>query len=194
VVGQAWGLKGADAYLLDQVREQMEFTETLKAVVRLRKKWAAWPKLLRDQGTVISTLIENKANGPAIISSLRHEVPGILPWPPKGTRMESKEARLQAITPAIESGNVYLPLGAHFSRSLIDEAKDFPNGAHDDQLDAMSQALTKLLPGMWNPAEKQEPPPADLYEMRAREMRAKLAEYTKPADETIPTRYGILNS
>lgn len=193
VVGQCWGLKGADAYLLDQTREQMEFTETVKAVVRLRAKWAKWPKLLRDQTAVLLTLIENKANGPAIISSLRHEVPGIVPWPPKGTRMESKEARLQAVTPAIESGNVYLPLGASFTRSLMDEARDFPNGAHDDQLDAMSQALTRLLPGMWNPAEKEEPPPTNLMDMRAKQLRDAMAEAMKPQDETVPSRYGYLN-
>lgn len=193
VVGQCWGLKGSDAYLLDQVREQMEFTDTVKAVKALHSKWSKWPGLLRDRGAVIPVLIENKANGPAIISSLRHEVPGILPWPPKGVRMESKEARLQGVSPAIESGNVHLPFGASFSRSLIDEASAFPNGANDDQLDALSQALQKLLPGMWRPADAVVDPPKTLQDLRRQQIEKKFSEILKPeTSEDAPARFQYL--
>ena len=40
VVGQLWGQFGADKYLIRQVRERMEFTETVDAVRQITE-WAA---------------------------------------------------------------------------------------------------------------------------------------------------------
>ena len=50
-------------------------------------------------------LVEDKANGPAVIQSLRHKVPGLVAVNPAG----GKIARAQACSPEVESGNVYLP-------------------------------------------------------------------------------------
>lgn len=134
VVGQVWAQHGADAYLVDQVRERLTFTETLAAMKAMVAKW--------PQSHL--KLVENKANGAAVIDSLRHDIPGIVPVTPK----ESKISRARGVAPFIESGNVYLPTAdiALFKvDDLIDEAVNFPNGAHDDQIDAMSQALARIL-------------------------------------------------
>jgi predicted phage terminase large subunit-like protein len=87
-------------------------------------------------------LVEEKANGAAVMSSLHSTVGGFVPIVPK----ESKEARAFAITPLFESGNVYLPpLETDWvHRDLIPELMQFPSGAHDDQVDAMTQALSYL--------------------------------------------------
>ena len=61
------------------------------------------------------------------------------------TPKESKLARVQSILPQIECGNVYLPNGAAWLEEFIDECCKFPNGKHDDMVDAMSQALSKML-------------------------------------------------
>jgi predicted phage terminase large subunit-like protein len=47
----------------------------------------------------------------------------------------------------IEAGNVYLPHPQIYPwvTDLIEECAAFPNGAHDDQVDAMTQALLR-----WN--------------------------------------------
>lgn len=129
VVGQVWGKKGANFYLLDQVRGQWDFVKTREMFLILAQKW---PKALRK-------LVEDKANGSAIISELQKTVSGIVPVTPK----ESKEARASAITPFFEAGNVYLPdpkktpwMGA-FEAELL----NFPAGAHDDCVDSLSQCL-----------------------------------------------------
>lgn len=132
VVGQVWGRKGADRYLLDQVRARLDFPASLAAV---RTMAARWP-------TARAILIEDKANGPAIIATLRREIPGLIPVEPQG----SKAARVSAVSPQIEAGNVYLPdpTLAAWVGDFIEECAAFPNGAHDDQVDAMSQALIRM--------------------------------------------------
>jgi predicted phage terminase large subunit-like protein len=140
VVGQLVGRYGADYYLLDQLRGRWSFTETVAQVKELAERARA-----RFPRTAPRILIEDKANGPAVIDALKHEVSGIIPVEPDG----SKEARAHAVTALFEAGNVLLP-----DRSLapwIDEYRleltRFPSGAHDDQVDATTQALRYLSAG-----------------------------------------------
>lgn len=139
VVGQVWGRKGADKYLLDQVRERMDFPATIQAVRTLSAKWPQ----------AHAKLIEDKANGPAVISTLKREISGLIPVEPQG----SKEARANAVSPQIEAGNVYLPDPsiAPWIHDFIEECAAFPTGAHDDQVDAMTQALLRLSEGTLDP-------------------------------------------
>lgn len=132
VVGQVWGRIGADKYLLDQVRERLDFPATVQAVRNLTNKW--------PQSSAI--LIEDKANGPAVIATLRREIAGIIAVNPMG----GKEARAAAVSPQIEAGNVYLPnpMRVDWVQDFVEECAAFPNGAHDDQVDAMTQALARL--------------------------------------------------
>lgn len=133
VVGQVWGRKGASFYLLDQFRGQWSFVKTLEVVAQAAEKWP----------NVMKKLVEEKANGAAIIDALKNAVPGLVPINPT----ESKEARASAVTPLWEAKNVYLPPPERFqwvSDCLIPELMSFPAGAHDDQVDAMTQALTDL--------------------------------------------------
>lgn len=127
VVGQIWGRRGADCYLLDQVRGRWDFTATLRRFAELSVKW---PHAHR-------WLIEDKANGSAIISTLKSRLSGITPITPK----ESKEERAQAVAPMIECGNVYIPEATPWLAAFEDEVLNFPAGAHDDQIDAMTQTL-----------------------------------------------------
>ena len=134
VVGQVWGKKGANSYLLDQTRARLSFTATVAAVVAQRVKW---PRIRE-------ILIEDKANGPAVIDILKTAVPGIIPVEPDG----SKLARAHAVTSFWEAGNVRLPHPDLFqwATALLDEIAFFPAGSHDDQVDAMTQALRRLYP------------------------------------------------
>ena len=57
-----------------------------------------------------------------------------------------KQARAHAVSPQIEAGNVYL-LDAEVAvwvGGFVDECAAFPQGANDDQVDAMTQALLRL--------------------------------------------------
>jgi predicted phage terminase large subunit-like protein len=133
VVGQVWLTDGTSAWLLDQVRARMSFVETMRALVTLT---ARWPQ-------AVLKLVEDKANGTAVINALSRRVPGIVPEEPHG----SKTARAAAVAPFVEAGNVWLPddLLCPWVGELVDEAAAFPAGAHDDQVDALSQALNRLL-------------------------------------------------
>lgn len=133
VCGQVWGRRGVTAYLLDQVHRRMTFVETLQAVRALAARW--------PQST--AKLVEDKANGTAVINFLRRTIPGLIPVEPDG----SKAARAAAVSPLAEAGNVFLPAPevAAWVDDLIEEAAGFPNAAHDDRVDAMSQALNRLL-------------------------------------------------
>jgi predicted phage terminase large subunit-like protein len=131
VVGQVWARKLADRFLLDEVREKMDFPKTLKAVLDLTE---AWPKASLK-------LVEEKANGAAIIQTLHSHVAGLVAVNPEG----SKEARCAAVSPEIESGNVYLPhpMLYHWVYGFIGECGVFPNGTYKDRVDTLSQMLTR---------------------------------------------------
>jgi predicted phage terminase large subunit-like protein len=133
VVGQVWGRRGADAYLLDQVCDRMDFVRTLREFQVLAARW--------PQAT--AKLVEDKANGPAVISMLSRKVAGIIPEEPHG----SKLARASAVSPLIEAGNVWLPDPslAPWVGDLIEECAAFPNATHDDRVDSLSQALNRLI-------------------------------------------------
>jgi predicted phage terminase large subunit-like protein len=130
VVGQVWGRRGADCYLLAQVRGRLGFPATVEAVRALSR---AWPQAL-------TKLVEDKANGPAVIDTLTHELAGLVAVNPEG----GKVARAAAISGGVEAGNVYLP-DEPWVDDFLTECAAFPNGAHDDQVDAMTQALLRLL-------------------------------------------------
>ena len=132
VVGQVWGRKGADFFLLDQIRGRMGFTATLAAFRTLAERW---PQAQRK-------LVEDKANGPAVIDSLRHAVTGIIPVEPDG----SKIARAHAVTTFFEAGNVRLPNPSvcGWVADYVAELTTFPAAAHDDQVDATTQALRDM--------------------------------------------------
>lgn len=140
VVGQRWARLRANRYLLDQVRARMSFTKTVAAMKAFVKTGIA-AELAHTH------LVEDKANGPAILDALKDEISGLKPVNPRG----SKEARARAITPEVESGNVFLPdptmPGYEWVNAFIAEARSFPTGEHDDQVDGMTQALDDLRAG-----------------------------------------------
>jgi len=134
VSGQVWGNVGASIYMLpDREYGRMDFTSTLEAFHRLTE---------RNPKAIIK-LVEDKANGPAVISMLRHKIGGIIAINPKG----SKVARASAVSPLIEAGNVYLPAPSicPWINSFIEECASFPNGAHDDQVDAATMACQRFM-------------------------------------------------
>lgn len=134
VVGQLWGKKGASFYLIDQTRRRMDFTATLNAIRGMTASAQARGLQL------YSVLVEDKANGPAIIDTLRNEIPGIIPISVGG----SKEARASSIAPLVQAGNVYVPspdIASWVQTEFLPEVCYFPNASNDDQVDAMSQAL-----------------------------------------------------
>jgi len=123
---QAWGLKDASRYLLRRLKKRMGFTDTLLSLEAFRK---AYPRA--------KILIEDKANGSAIVDVLKGKVTGVIEINPEG----GKESRAAAIQPQVEGGNVFLPEYDPTIEEYVDEFAAFPRGRNDDEVDATSQVL-----------------------------------------------------
>ena len=101
-------------------------------------------------------LVEDKANGPAVIQSRRHEIGGLVEVNPEG----GKISRAAAASPQVASGNWYLPhpMLKDWVEVFTGECAAFPNAANDDQVDAWSQGAKRLLPHRSRPIEPVYPP------------------------------------
>ena len=154
---QVWGKKNVDFYLVDRVKEHLGFTETLNVIRQLRNKY--------DQCSAV--LIEDKANGSAIIEVLQREFSGVVPINPEG----GKIARANAVSPSFESGNVYLPKTAKWLYDYETELISFPNAEHDDDVDCTTQALNRLrsITALEMSEEQQE-----LYEYKQKEYKKRV--------------------
>ncbi len=134
VCGQAWGRRGPNCYLLSQTLGKMSFTDTVVAFCRQVDTFPA----------IGAKLVEDKANGPAVIDFLKNKIPGLIPIEPDG----SKEARAHAVTPYVRAGNVFLPDPTRNPWVLLflSEVCGFNGkpGRPDDQVDSMTQALRYL--------------------------------------------------
>ncbi len=113
------------------MKERLGFAATVQAVRTVK---ALFPD-------AVAVLVEDKANGPAVISALERTVSGIIAVQPDG----SKVARASAVSPFVEAGNVYLPEFAPFTPDFVEEHAAFPLSTNDDMVDTGSQALTRLL-------------------------------------------------
>lgn len=129
VAGFVIGVTGARRWVRECYCERVGFTGAVEAI---RRQW--------DQWRPHEILVEDKANGPAVLEHLGASVPRLLPVDPRG----GKESRAAAIEPLVAAGNVYLPEGAEWVPALVDQFAAFPKGAHDDLVDALSQGLTHL--------------------------------------------------
>lgn len=134
VSGLCIGRKGANKYLLGRRNERMTFSSTKDAVLN---EYYQEPYTRKT----VAVLVEDKANGPAIIDSLRDDVPGLTPVTPQG----GKVARANAVQPQHEAGNFYLPSpsleGCEWVNPFIDLMANFPGVPHDDDVDAFTQGV-----------------------------------------------------
>jgi len=132
VVGQVWGRIDANKYLIDMVRGKMGFPPTVQAVRNLSVRYPE----------AHAKLVEDKANGSAVIQTLENEITGIIPINPEG----GKESRAFSASVDVEAGNVYLPDPSlkPWVHDFVEEHSSFPNGKHDDIVDSHTQASNRF--------------------------------------------------
>lgn len=136
VAGGLWWRIGPDFFLMWQIWDHMNFTATCQAV---RDMSARFPKCIKK-------LVEDKANGTAVIDTLQKTLSGFEAVNPEG----GKVARANAVSGLFEGHNVFFPhplmVGPHgedysWVNATVDEFVSFPVGAHDDRVDQTTQAL-----------------------------------------------------
>lgn len=111
----------------------MEYPEQRRAILGL---------ILKEWDT--EHLIEESANGNAVIQDLRRER-AVMSRKFRGVKVrESKTARAFTWNAFAEEGRVHLVRGA-WNTEFIDEACAFPTGPHDDQIDAVSIAVRSIM-------------------------------------------------
>jgi len=126
VAGQVWAVIGSKWIMIDRYHERATFTETVNAIQQMA---ARWPQTSR-------IYVEKAANGAALLNTLRKRAALIKPVVPQG----SKEVRALAIQPIVDEGNVAV-LDTIYNDAMFQEFRDFPFGKHDDEVDAMTQAI-----------------------------------------------------
>ena len=153
-----WGQVGIDYWLLDVVNERADFNKTLELLAGLGARWKP-----------SAELIEDAANGPAIISTLKGTRPCRVAVRPDG----SKEARAFSCQPIFVQGRVHLPLEAPWLEEYLGQLLAFPAGENDDLVDSSTQGLRwlagigqmQMTTAAWgygdgSPVEEMEPPSA----------------------------------
>lgn len=134
VAGHCIGRKGANKYLLARVCERMGFSATKRSIENSAAKLPYSRKL-------IAVLVEDKANGPAVIDALEDSVAGLIAITPQG----GKVVRANAVQPQHEAGNFYLPSptmpGYEWVNDLVDLFARFPGIKNDDDIDAWTQGV-----------------------------------------------------
>lgn len=133
-VGTVWGRKGAYIYLVDLFREQIGINEQIKAVCKMQEK----------HPYARTILVEDKANGQAIMDMLGRHLSGIIAVNPKS----NKEERLKACVPEFNSGCIWVPHESipqyHWIKEWKREITTFPKAKYDDQVDSTTQAINYL--------------------------------------------------
>ena len=120
--------------LLDSYKARLEFPELRRVAKEHYDYW--------HPETVI---IEAKASGLPLMYELRQMgIPAMNFTPSKG---QDKIARVNAVSPMFESGQVWAPLKKQFAQEMVEECAAFPYGDHDDLVDSMSQALLRYRQG-----------------------------------------------
>lgn len=139
-VFQCWGeSEDGKAVLIDQIRGKWEAPELL---AQARAFWAKH-KAVDNQGRLRAFNIEDKVSGTGLIQTLSRE--GI---PVKGIQRKAghdKVTRAMDVVPSIESGLALLPENVPWLSDFLAETSVFPNGAHDDQIDPMCDAVSDIV-------------------------------------------------
>ncbi len=147
---QAWGVIGADRYLLDTRVDRMSYDQCKRAVKEMAQTMRTTFKSCQH-----ACLVENAGYGVELIVDLKRELGGIHKISPGAEG--NKTMRALAASSDLETGNCFLP-GKQLPDlsgpdpescpawviSFVDECALFDNAPNDDQVDAWSQAMNWL--------------------------------------------------
>jgi predicted phage terminase large subunit-like protein len=149
---QAWGVHGADRYLIDLKKGHMSKAQASRAIVeQARHIRRLFPRSSHF------VLIENAGYGVELIEELKRVLTGVKKL--SRAKEGDKELRAEAAAASLESGNCWLPgyrdganemslpsdkRNAAEITDFIDSCAGFPNARFDDDVDAWSQCMNWL--------------------------------------------------
>lgn len=128
-VGTTWGLRDGNWFLIDRVRERLDFPDLKRRIWREADRW---------QADIV--LIEYAASGIPLLQQLREDSNQGWRFMPMQPRQE-KSLRVEAQTARMETGRYLLPAKGHWLEEFRRELTAFPNGRYDDQVDSMVQFI-----------------------------------------------------
>ena len=120
--------------LLATVTHRYEVPELRREALKLYKYW--------EPETV---LIEAKAAGLPLTYELRNMGIPVVNFTP--SRGNDKHARVNAVAPLFESGQIWAPTHLQFAQEVIEECASFPYGDNDDLVDSTTQAVLRFRQG-----------------------------------------------
>jgi len=134
-VGQLWAECKNGYYLVSQWRDKVPYPALKKKVKELTELWPA-----RE------VLIEDKQSGQQLIQDLRDstKLPIVAMMPGRNMALQKVE-RANFVSTQFECGNVFVPTGCAWVREMVQEWGAFPNSPHDDQVDTMTQYLSRMI-------------------------------------------------
>ena len=95
-----------------------------------------------------NVLIEAKATGTPLQQELRKMGIPVTMYSPGGRRSgQDKVSRANAVAPILESGMIWYPEQQEWAEEMVEECASFPNGSHDDQVDAAIMAWMRFRQG-----------------------------------------------
>ena len=95
-----------------------------------------------------NVLIEAKATGTPLQQELRKMGIPVTMYSPGGRKSgQDKISRANAVAPILESGMIWYPEQQEWAEEMVEECAAFPNGSHDDQVDAAIMAWMRFRQG-----------------------------------------------
>ena len=127
-------VRGETIYIVDVLRARLEYPDLKRAVLQHHNR-------LRHVASNYALLIEKKGSGLSLIQDLYREGIYAIAVDPNGDKI----MRMAAQTAPIEAGAVHVPTHAPWLDEFKKELLSFPFSKHDDQIDALSQALQRAF-------------------------------------------------
>lgn len=149
VAMELWGIRDNDAWLVKLVNKRMGFTATVNKI----------REIVRDYPGIDELIIEDRANGSAIIDTLQYtdNIPPIVSVNPLG----GKFSRAQAVSPFVAAHRCHIrtdwipqekldvePSGKIVlspEQEFVEQLARFPYAKNDDMVDSCSQGLARII-------------------------------------------------
>lgn len=132
------GYNGYERFIIDVYREKLEYPD-LKRMIRSMYLRYRPQAILMENASAGRSIVQDNNDAREMASDRLPIIPVTVP-----TIRNWKEVRIQELTPVFESGRVRVPTVATWLDEFTDELTRFPLGSHDDQVDAIGQALYYL--------------------------------------------------